>query len=77
MPASMGHIVIAAPSISRFHLHERLRRDLLRRGHRLTVLCAERCRFTFWREQVGGVDFLLPQRIDRSGLPDGEVLDRQ
>lgn len=54
----MGHIVFAAPSIRRFHLHERLRRDLLRRDHRVSILCADRTRFTFWREQVAAVDLL-------------------
>ena len=56
----MGHIVLAAPSISRFQLHHRLRRDLLRRGHRVSILCIDRCRFTFWREQVSDVDLIEP-----------------
>jgi hypothetical protein len=60
----MGHIVFAAPSIRRFHLHERLRRDLLRRDHRVSVLCCERTSFTFWREQVAAVDLLATTRGD-------------
>ncbi|MGK0432564.1 MAG: hypothetical protein ACJA0V_001706 [Planctomycetota bacterium] len=58
----MGHIVFAAPSISRFHLHHRLRRDLLRRGHRVSILCTDRCRFTFWRAQVSDVDLVEASR---------------
>ena len=54
----MGHIVFAAPSIGRFHLHHRLRRDLLRRGHRVSILCTDRFRFTFWRQQVSDVDLV-------------------
>lgn len=62
----MGHIVFAAPSISRFPLHHRLRRDLLRRGHRVSILCTDRCRFTFWREQVSDVNL-----VEATGRPDG------
>ena len=58
----MGHIVFAAPSISSFFLHYRLRKDLLRRGHRVSILCTDRARFTFWREQVSDVDLILPIR---------------
>lgn len=54
----MGHIVFAAPSIGSFQLHHRLRRDLLRRGHRVSILCTDRCRFTFWRQQVSNVDLI-------------------
>lgn len=57
----MGHIVFAAPSIGRFHLHHRLRRDLLRRGHRVSILCTDRTRFTFWRQQVSDVDLIEPR----------------
>lgn len=65
----MGHIVFAAPSISRFHLHHRLRRDLLRRGHRVSILCTERTRFTFWREQVTDVDLIAPSTRDNHPDP--------
>ncbi|HEB53959.1 MAG TPA: hypothetical protein ENI87_11960 [bacterium] len=58
----MGHIVFAAPDLGRFHLLERLRRELLRRRHRVTVLCSDRRRLTFWRAQVDDVDLLVPQR---------------
>lgn len=65
----MGHIVFAAPSIRRFHLHHRLRRDLLRRGHRVSILCTERTRFTFWREQVSDVDLIVPSPRDNHPDP--------
>ncbi len=58
----MGHIVFAAPDIQRFHLFERLRRELVRRGHRVAVLCTERAGFTFWREQATDVDLLADTR---------------
>ena len=61
----MGHIVFAAPSISSFFLHYRLRKDLLRRGHRVSILCTDRARFTFWREQVSDVDLILPTSKDQ------------
>ena len=57
----MAHIVFAAPRIDRFPLHERLRRELLRREHRVTVLCCERTDGTFWRAQFDGVE-TLPNR---------------
>src|SRR5262245_52142236 len=47
----MGHIVFAAPGIDRFHLLERLARELQSRGHRLTVLCTDPVAFTFWSTQ--------------------------
>jgi len=65
----MGHIVFAAPSIRRFHLHHRLRRDLLRRGHRVSILCTERTEFTFWREQVSDVDLIVPSYRDNHPDP--------
>lgn len=64
----MGHIVIADPSIRKFRLHHRLRLGLLRRGHRVSILCTERVRFTFWREQVADVDILGPS--NRNEYPD-------
>ena len=71
----MGHIVIADPNIRRFRLHHRLRLDLLRRGHRVSILCTERSRFTFWREQVADVDLLEPSSRDE--YPDAirEILE--
>jgi len=70
----MGHIVFAAPPIADFHLHERLRRDLQRRGHRVSVLCAERHEFTFWREQFADVH-ALPSTRARGDVP-RDLLDR-
>lgn len=37
----MGHVVFAAPALERFHLHERLHRELRFRGHRVTWLCTD------------------------------------
>lgn len=47
----MGHIVLAAPGIGRFHLHDRLARALHQRGHRVEILCGEPAERTFWRHQ--------------------------
>lgn len=58
----MAHFVFAAPGIDRFALHERLRRELLRREHRVTVLCGERREFTFWRQQFAGVEHVSRPR---------------
>ncbi len=58
----MGHIVFAAPDIRRFHLHERLRRELIRRGHRVSILCTERDRATFWQAQASDAALLSPDR---------------
>lgn len=37
----MGHVVFAAPSLARLHLHERLTKKLLSRGHEVTALCTD------------------------------------
>ena len=47
----MGHIVFAAPSIARFHLHERVARALRNRGHRVTVLATDPVGFGFYSAQ--------------------------
>ncbi|MCB9879921.1 MAG: hypothetical protein H6835_20205 [Planctomycetes bacterium] len=51
----MGHIVFASPPIERFPLLMRLRRELLRRNHRVTLLATDPIGATFWRHQVGEV----------------------
>ncbi len=52
----MSHIVFASPAISCYHLQERARRELLRRGHRVTLLCSDAAAQTFWSTQVAGVE---------------------
>ncbi len=56
----MGHIVLGAPGVRRFHLHERLLRSLRERGHRCTVLCLDAVSRTFWRHQDAEVAELPP-----------------
>jgi hypothetical protein len=51
----MAHFVFGTPSPDSFVLHERLRRDLTRRGHRVTLLAGGRAETTFWRAQGGEV----------------------
>ncbi len=47
----MGHIVFGAPSIERFHLHERVARAVRTRGHRVTVLATDPVAFAFYSAQ--------------------------
>ncbi|MCA8943870.1 MAG: hypothetical protein KDB80_15005 [Planctomycetes bacterium] len=69
----MGHIVFAAPTIGRFHLHDVLARQLMRRGHRVTVLAADPVTECFYRAQ-GMRTHLLPLRratAELRGMPLG------
>ncbi len=47
----MGTIAFAAPGIDRFHLHERLLRELRQDGHAITAVCVDPVAFTFYRRQ--------------------------
>ena len=58
----MAHIVFAAPAVGSFRLMERLRTQLQRRDQRVSILCAERSDFSFWREQCAAVDLLAARR---------------
>ncbi len=49
--SAMGHIVFGAPGVDRYHLIERLVRELSSRGHRSTVLCFDAAEFAFWAAQ--------------------------
>jgi hypothetical protein len=48
----MGHVVFAAPAIAHWHLHDRLAHALQRRGHRVTVLCADPMTRAFFDAQA-------------------------
>ena len=77
----MSHIVFASPAISCYHLHERARRELLRRGHRVTLLCSEAAAQTFWSAQVAGVEAIdlragPDPRQARRGAPAGGAATR-
>ncbi len=54
----MGHIVLGEPRLDRFHLHDRLRRALRDRGHRVVVACSTPALRTFWRHQEGAEEVL-------------------
>lgn len=56
----MSHFVFATPAVSGFHLLERARRELARRGHRVSLLCADDATGTFWSAQMGDVERLEP-----------------
>jgi len=47
----MGHVVLGAPPVARYHLHERLLRVLRHRGHRVSVLATAPATRTFWARQ--------------------------
>ncbi|MBM3960348.1 MAG: hypothetical protein FJ306_00360 [Planctomycetes bacterium] len=47
----MGHLVLGAPPVARYHLHERLLRALRQRGHRVSLLPLAPAEATFWRHQ--------------------------
>lgn len=48
----MGRIVFADPGIARFHLHDRLGRELVQRGHQVDALSLDPVAHSFWRAQV-------------------------
>jgi hypothetical protein len=56
----MATIAFAAPGIDRFHLHERLMRELRQDGHAITAVCVDPVAFTFFRCQ--GLDSTLVHR---------------
>ncbi len=65
----MGHIVFAAPSVQRFHLHERLARKLQSRGHRVTVLSGDPVSHRCYASQGFAAVDLRPGRPIESRLP--------
>ncbi|GAB4152477.1 MAG: hypothetical protein Fur0037_21240 [Planctomycetota bacterium] len=71
----MGHVLLAAPGIRRYHLHERLARELRTRGHRVTALCTDPVEFGFWTAQ--GMPALLarPCRGEVPGIPARELAE--
>jgi hypothetical protein len=69
----MGHIVFAAPGIRRFHLHERLHRELRFRGHRVSWLCADRTAATFAIAQSMPVVRLQPEAREQDRAPVDEL----
>lgn len=65
----MGHIVFGAPGVDRFHLIERLARELRSRGHRATVLCLDAAEFEFWSAQGLAVTRIAPGVPDAGRVP--------
>lgn len=47
----MGHVLLAAPPVTRFALHQRLAKALLARGHRATVLAGDPVSYEFHARQ--------------------------
>lgn len=58
----MGHIVFPAPGFDRFHVIDRLTRELATRGHRLTILCLDPVARTFWSTQGLPTVYVPPGR---------------
>lgn len=71
----MGHILFAAPGIRRFHLHERLARELRTRGHRVTVMCPDPVEFAFWSAQAMATVHVRPGRPEPSQAPLQELAE--
>lgn len=69
----MGHIVFAAPTIDRFHLHNVLGQQLLRRGHRVTVLASDPITQRFYAAQGMRTRLLALRRAtsELRGMPLG------
>ncbi len=73
----MGHIVFAAPGIDRFHLHERLQRELQSRGHRASALLLDPIVHQFWQHQglpctLIGAEAAQPMRAPLADLAAAE-----
>lgn len=73
----MGHIAFAAPGIDRYHLHERLGRELQQAGHRVQVLCVEEGAHTFWRHQGAAAVHVAERAPDPMRAPLGELAARE
>lgn len=65
----MGHIVVSAPGIERFHLLERLTRELRMRSHRVTMLCLDATEDTFWRAQGFPTQLARPEHPIETDAP--------
>ncbi len=73
----MAVIAFGAPGIARFHLHERLRRELLQNGHRAVVLSLDDIEHTFHSAQGGEVALLAPTAPDAMRAPLADLAARE
>ncbi len=73
----MGSIAFAAPGIDRYHLHERLARELQAHGHVVTALCVDPVAHTFWRHQPMDCAFVAEGRDDAMQAPLDEFAQRE
>lgn len=71
----MGHIVVSTPGIERFHLLERLTRELRMRSHRVTMLCLDATEATFWRAQGFATEWAQPGQPIPSEAPLAAIAD--
>lgn len=65
----MGHVLFAAPPTRRLHLHERLGRRLLSRGHRVTVLAPDPFTAALYAAQTMAVREIRPATTMTSHAP--------
>lgn len=65
----MGHVLFAAPPTHRLHLHERLGRRLLSRGHRVTVLASDPFTAALYAAQTMAVREIRPATPMTSHAP--------
>ena len=71
----MGHIVFGAPGIDRYHLVERLARELRSRGHRVTVLSLDAAEHEFWSAQGLAATRVEPGEPDAGRAPLRELAE--
>jgi hypothetical protein len=68
----MGHILFGAPGLASHQLHGRLARALMDRGHRITVLAADRASFELHSQQGLAALLLGRGRVPRTHVPVAE-----
>lgn len=65
----MGSIVIGSPKFGSLHLHERVHRELTRRGHRVTLLFDSPTTARFWQLQGLSSQALMQRPADAMRAP--------
>jgi hypothetical protein len=74
---TMSHVAFGAPNVGRFHLHERLARELLGRGHRASAVFLDAGAFAFWGHQGLECAFVGAGAADAMRAPIAEFAARE
>ena len=65
----MGHVLFGAPSVEHYTLLDELARELMARGHRVTILAGDPLAFEFYSRQALAVQPLVQVlRFGRSSI---------